>query len=120
MLKHYYRQLMEMKMNMNRFLAAMAIAALVGTSPALAQSWDPDVGSGNTAPAPYGETSDGASVYQHDGAGFNAHAEAPRHSAKSGRTRLERSDVVTDEAGNVEQDPDLNIRSQIIRENNEF
>jgi hypothetical protein len=108
-----------MEMDMNRFLAAMAIATLVG-SPALAQSWDPDVGSGNIAPAPYGETDTGASIYQHDGAGFDARAEAPRHRAKSSRAKLEKSDVVIDEAGNVEQDPDLNIRSQLLREDNEF
>ena len=37
---------------MNKFIAAVALATLVAT-PALAQSYDPDVGTGNIAPAPY-------------------------------------------------------------------
>jgi hypothetical protein len=76
-----------MEIHMNRFLAAMAFAVTVGSTPALAQSWDPDVGSGNTAPAPYGETASGASIYQNDGRASNAFAQAsrrttPRHVAK--------------------------------------
>jgi hypothetical protein len=72
---------------MNRFLAVMAFAVAVGSTSALAQSWDPDVGSGNIAPAPYGETANGASIYQNDGGASNAFAQAPRrmpprHAAK--------------------------------------
>ena len=37
---------------MNQFLAVLALASLVAT-PALAQSYDPDLGTGNIAPAPY-------------------------------------------------------------------
>ena len=40
-----------MEMEMNRFLAVLALASLVAT-PALAQSYDPDLGMGNIAPAP--------------------------------------------------------------------
>ena len=71
--------IMEMKMK-----KVLAIAILVASlaSPALAQSWDPDVGSGNIVPPPYGEAENGASIYQHDGAGYAARAEAPRHFAK--------------------------------------
>jgi hypothetical protein len=100
---------MEMKMNINRFLAAMAIATALG-SPALAQSYDPDLGTGNVAPAPtsYVDTMPGA----------NAFAQAPRTVAKHTQSELNRSDVVTDEAGNVEADPDINIRSQLQREDN--
>lgn len=60
---------------------ALLIAALAASlaSPALAQSWDPNVGSGNIAPAPYGETENGASIYQGGNAGYAARAEAPRH-----------------------------------------
>jgi hypothetical protein len=68
-----------MEIKMNPVLAAMAIATLIGSAPAVAQSWDPDFGSGNIAPAPYGENLNGSSIYEHDGRGFNAHAEAPRH-----------------------------------------
>jgi hypothetical protein len=104
---------------MNRFLAAMAIATLVGSSPVLAQSFDPDVGSGNIVAGPSGETDNGASIYEHDGRGFNARAEATSVKAKTHQSKVDRSDAVTDEAGNVEQDPDLNIRSQLKREDNE-
>jgi hypothetical protein len=100
---------MEMKMNINRFLAAMAIATAI-SSPAFAQSYDPDLGTGNVAPAPvaYADTASGA----------NAFAQAPRTVAKHHQTELNRSDAVTDEAGNVQADPDINIRSQLQREDN--
>jgi hypothetical protein len=99
---------MEMKMNINRFLAAMAIATAIG-SPALAQSYNPDVASGNVAPAP--------TAYTGTISGADAFAQAPRAHVKHNRSEL-KSDTVTDEAGNVEADPDLNIRSQLERENN--
>jgi hypothetical protein len=97
-----------MKMNINRFLA-MAIVTAIGT-PALAQSYDPDLGTGNVAPAPtsYVDTMPGA----------NAFAQAPRAEAKHYRSELNRSDAVVNENGNVEADPDINIRSQLERENN--
>ena len=106
-------------MNINRFLAAMAIATVIG-SPALAQSWDPDVGSGNIAPAPYGETDTGASIYEHDGRGFDAHAEAPRRSAKVYHSNKSRaSNQVLDDNQVVGADPDINVRSELMRDNKE-
>jgi len=95
-------------MNINRFLAAMALATAIG-SPAVAQSYDPDLGTGNVAPAP---------MYSYAASGADAFAQAPRAQVKHNRSELNRSDVVTDEAGNVEADPDINIRSQLERENN--
>jgi hypothetical protein len=84
---------------MKTFVTAVALATLVA-SPVLAQSYNPDLGTA----APYADTA----------AGLNAFAQAARGTAVTSR-----SDVVTDEAGNVEADPDINIRSQIQRENNE-
>jgi hypothetical protein len=89
---------------MKNLVAALALATLVA-SPAFAQSYDPDVGTGNIAHAPYGGTAGAA----------NAFAQVPRAYATSPR-----SDVVTDEGGHVQADPDLNIRTQLLRENNEF
>src|SRR5258708_1635053 len=100
---------MEIKMTINRFLAAMAVATAI-SSPALAQSYDPDLGTGNVAPAPvaYADTASAA----------NAFAQAPRAEVKHKQSELNQSNVVTDEAGNVEADPDVNIRSQLQREDN--
>jgi hypothetical protein len=98
-----------MKMNINRFLAAMALATAI-SSPALAQSYDPDLGTGNVAPAP--------TAYADTASGANAFAQAPRAVVKHTQSEVNRSDVVTDEAGNVEADPDINIRSQLQREDN--
>ncbi len=94
---------------MKKYLTALALVALVA-SPVLAQSYDPDVGSGNIAPAPYAENT-----------AYDAFAMAPRAQtvAHVSKTKAVSSDVVKDEAGNLEQDPDKNIRSQLIRENNE-
>jgi hypothetical protein len=109
-----------MEMNMNKFLAAMAVVIAVGSSPVLAQSWDPDVGSGNIAPPPYGETNNGASIYQHDSRGFDAHAEAPRRGAKVNRSKEFRaSNQVIDDNQVVGADPDVNIRSELMRDNKE-
>ena len=63
---------------MKRLLAIVAVAASVA-SPALAQSWDPDIGSGNIAPPPYGLRENGSSIYENNYDGFAARAEAPRH-----------------------------------------
>ena len=35
---------------MNKLLTAVVLAAIIIASPALAQSYDPDIGSGNIAP----------------------------------------------------------------------
>jgi hypothetical protein len=84
-------------------LAAGLILATLVASPVFAQSYDPDVGTGNIAPAPY------AAAVQ----GSDAFAQAPR-------SKVTRSDTVVDEGGHVQADPDLNIRSQLQRENPEF
>jgi hypothetical protein len=109
-----------MEIHMNRFLAAMAIAVAVGSTPAMAQSWDPDVGSGNIAPAPYGETLNGASRAQHGHAGFNAFAQAPgRYVARHRGPSLNRSNDVIEDNQVVGADPDINVRSQLMRDNKE-
>jgi hypothetical protein len=105
---------------MNKFLAAMAFAIVVGSSPALAQSWDPDVGSGNIAPTPYGENLNGSSIYQHDGQGFNARAEAPRRRmAPHHSVKLNRTNEVIDDNQVVGADPDVNVRAELARDNKE-
>jgi hypothetical protein len=68
---------MIMEMKMKKILLIAALAASLA-SPALAQSWDPDVGSGNIVPPPYGENDNGSSIYQND-YGYSARAQAPRH-----------------------------------------
>jgi hypothetical protein len=48
---------LEWRCDMKKLLAVVTLAAVIMTSPALAQSYDPDIGSGNIAPAashPYG------------------------------------------------------------------
>ncbi|MBX9824080.1 MAG: hypothetical protein K2Y27_03700 [Xanthobacteraceae bacterium] len=72
---------------MKKVLVMAALAASLA-SPALAQSWDPDVGSGNIAPPPYGEAENGASIYQGGDSGFSARAEAPRHFASHRRVHV--------------------------------
>lgn len=105
---------------MNRFLTAMVFAIAVGSTPALAQSWDPDLGSGNIAPAPYGEALNGSSIYEHDGRAFNAYAQATdRHVAPRRGARLNRSNEVIDDNQVVGADPDVNVRSELMRDNKE-
>ena len=91
---------------MKKVLAVLAITTAIAT-PALAQSYDPDVGTGNITPSSWTDTST---------AGFNAMAQAPRAHREQA---TKGSDSVVDEAGNVEQDPDPAIRSQLERENPE-
>ena len=48
----------EWRRSMNKLLTTVVLAAIIIASPALAQSYDPDIGSGNIAPPashPYGE-----------------------------------------------------------------
>jgi opacity protein-like surface antigen len=78
-----------MEMKMKKVLAIVALTASLA-SPALAQSWDPDVGSGNIAPPPYGEYENGASIYQGGHRGFSARAEAPRHFAHHRRVHVKK------------------------------
>ena len=91
---------------MKKVLAVLAITTAFA-SPVLAQSYDPDVGSGNVTPSAWTDN------YS---SGFNAMAQAPRTHRQQA---TKGSDAVVDEAGNVEQDPDPAIRSQLERENNE-
>jgi hypothetical protein len=75
---------------MKTLIAALALTTLIA-SPTFAQSWDPDVGTGNIVAAPYGQTPDGGNIFQKDGTYTNdAHV-----SRKTGKTvyapsRLER------------------------------
>jgi hypothetical protein len=68
-------------------IAALALTTLVA-SPALAQSWDPSVGSGNIAPAPYGLTIDGYNKLNDTGAA-DAFAQVPRRRVSSKRHEVE-------------------------------
>ncbi|WP_068022377.1 hypothetical protein [Rhodoplanes sp. Z2-YC6860] len=110
---------------MKKLFATVALVTVLAT-PALAQSWDPDVGSGNIAPAPYGESQNGSSIYQNEG--FNARAEAPRHmsrvrhAAKAKtlhKTSMNASDSVYFDGQNVGADPDINVRAELQRDNEE-
>jgi hypothetical protein len=99
----------EWRWKMHRFLAVMALASLV-TTPALAQSYDPDIGSGNIAPAPYAaaQTTEG----------FQAMAQAPRYYGPARTPSAPEANVVRDSQGNVVGvDPDINIRSALQRDN---
>jgi hypothetical protein len=66
-----------MENEMSKFFAAMIVATSLAT-PALAQSWDPDLPSGNVGPAPYGAHVGGFRAW-HSHKGFSAHAQAYRH-----------------------------------------
>ena len=82
---------------MKKLITAAAFATVL-VSPALAQSYDPDVGSGNIVPPAY------------------AHA-APRaahHSSLGAFARVNPGVVEPD--GNVARDPDPNIQFQLNRE----
>jgi hypothetical protein len=84
---------------MTRYLAAMAFAILAA-APAAAQPR-------HIAAPPYAAS------------GADAYAQAPGGRAHPYQQRLNRSDAVIDEGGQVEVDPDVNIRSQLERENNQ-
>jgi hypothetical protein len=73
-----------MEMKMKKILAIVALTVSLA-SPTLAQSWDPDVGSGNIAPPPYGRNENGSGIYRSGHGGFSARAEAPRHFANHRR-----------------------------------
>ena len=86
----------------------LVAAALVMASPAFAQSYDPDIGSGNIAPAPAAPTlfqgADGAYARVIPGTSRGRAAVAPTTTA------------VHDEYGRVVgADPDANIRFQLRR-----
>lgn len=105
---------------MKKLFSTIALVTVLAT-PALAQSWDPDVGSGNIAAAPYGENLNGSSIYQNDG--FNARAEAPRHMvrhhAAKAKTSMKATDSVYFDGQKVGADPDINVRAELQRDNQE-
>jgi hypothetical protein len=69
---------------MKHLIAAVALATLIA-SPAMAQSWNPSVGSGNTVPAPYGLTENGYNKLN----GVDTFAQAPRHHVMSRRSHAD-------------------------------
>jgi hypothetical protein len=83
---------------MKRLIAAVALAAVVA-SPAFAQSYDPDLGTGNIDVSPaYAQTA----------------PRAAHHSSHGAFARVNRGVVMPD--GAVATDPDPNIRFQLNRE----
>jgi hypothetical protein len=93
------------EMMMNRFIAAIAFGALLA-SPSMAQSYDPDVGSGNVAPPPggyYGPSNDRS----------DARAQGRHHH----RSHRQPEEVRDSQGLVVGEDPDPNIRSRILRNN---
>ena len=93
---------------MKRLLTIMAVLTVVAT-PALAQSYDPDVGSGNIAANPAAVSNQTASSARHQDA-RSAFARVLPGATVS-------PNVVYGEQGNlVGTDPDPNIRFQLNRE----
>jgi hypothetical protein len=97
--------------------AAVALATLVA-SPAFAQSYDPDLGSGNIAP-PSDDPNYTAGVYQ---GGYNAFAWSPAQGGygafaqvPAGR-HFRTPSAIYGLDGRIYNDPDPNIRSQLRRE----
>jgi hypothetical protein len=90
---------------MTKILVAAALVGLLG-APATAQPYNnmPSRGNGVTAPFVYTPSRDG----------YNA-------SAQSGNAAFNESNVVRDSQGNViGADPDINIRSKLLRNDNVF
>ena len=85
---------------MNKLVTAAALASFL-VSPAFAQSYDPDVGSGNVAPPPgYARTS-----VEHLRDGRGLYLSAPHAFTRADRRAME-----------VGSDPDPNIQFQLHRE----
>jgi hypothetical protein len=110
-----------METDMKMLLSTIALVTVLAT-PALAQAWDPDVGSGNIAPAPYGENLNGSSIYQNDG--FNARAQAPRrathrHHRSHMSAQPKASKSVYFDGQKVGADPDVSVRAELQRDNEE-
>ena len=74
---------------MRKLLAVAAIAASF-TAPAIAQSWNPDVGSGNISPPPYGLRENGSSIRQGGADGYFARAQNLRLYAPHLRTNAKK------------------------------
>jgi hypothetical protein len=95
---------------MKKLLTIMAVLTVVAT-PALAQSYDPDLGTGNIAanPAAVGNQTAASAVHQD---ARNAFARV-----LPGATMSQSPNAAYDEQGNlVGTDPDANIRFQLHRE----
>lgn len=71
-------------------LIAIAALAVSLASPAIAQSWNPDVGSGNIAPPPYGLRENGSNILQGGSGGSSASAQGPRHYPPSTHVKKQR------------------------------
>jgi hypothetical protein len=82
-----HHEVMEMKVKKLLVIAAMAASL---AAPAIAQSWDPDVGSGNIAPPPYGLRENGSSIYQGSYDGSSARAQTPRQYAPDLRMHVKK------------------------------
>jgi hypothetical protein len=84
---------------MKKLITAAALATVL-VSPALAQAYNPDLGTGNIVPNPYAQE-----------------AQAPHgasHGSLAAHARVNRGVVMPD--GAVAQDPDRNIRFELNRE----
>jgi opacity protein-like surface antigen len=86
---------------MKKLIFGAGLAALLAT-PALAQSYNPSYGTGNSMPTP--------PAWANVGAGGNAFAYAPRGRRSAG------SDSVYVDGKYVGTDPDANIRFQLERD----
>jgi hypothetical protein len=85
---------------MNKLLTTVALLSVIAT-PALAQSYDPDLGSGNIAPA-------------YDTMTSQPSAKHVRHSPRDAFARV--SPGATETGSLTSTDPDPNIRFQLNRE----
>ena len=96
---------------MKKFITVAALATVLA-SPAFAQSYDPDLGSGNIAPNYSAEPG-----YNPDHAAFaRVHPRVTRHSAGvDAFARVNEGGVVMPD-GAVARDPDPNIQFQLNRE----
>src|SRR5216684_769996 len=95
---------------MNRLLTIIAVLTVVAT-PALAQSYDPDLGTGNIAANP--------AAVSHQTAASAVHQDARSAFARvlPGTAMSQSPNAVYSEQGNlVGTDPDANIRFQLHRE----
>jgi hypothetical protein len=91
------------EMTMKKLITAAALATVLA-SPALAQSYDPDIGSGNIAPPVYAQAPRSA---------YDAFASVPDNGLGAS-ARVNHGSVMPD--GAAARDPDPNIQFQLNRE----
>jgi hypothetical protein len=91
---------------MKKLILAAVLTMLAGST-AFAQSYDPELGTANIAPAP-----DGMFAYRSNNRSnaYNAYAQAP------GSTTMRSPSRVVGFDGAIKDDPDLNIVFQLHRE----